>query len=141
MTGKLIKIVEMKDDGDHRGFSYNLPGIAFEHIGEIKDIHCAQILSNKIRGNHYHIERQEIIQVFYEGDWTLGYQSTDENTPSYQRFSGQGSVLIFISPYVSHAIRNDGVKPLLIIAYSSRIYQPDDTDSYSSIVLPVEIPE
>lgn len=133
-----LRYSQLEDKGDYRGSSFNVPTSLLQLVGNIKDIHIAKILPNYVRGNHYHLERKEIIIVFYDDIWMLGWDNGYNTTVMQAKFSGSGTLLIEVESNISHAIKNIGRKDLLIIALSSHIYGPEKSDTFTRIVLPSE---
>ena len=99
-------------------------------MGEIKDVHIAEIKPGQIRGNHYHSKRGEYITVVYTGDWSLHWDTGEGTAVSHKRFDGSGAVLITPPLNWSHAVRNDGDGSLWIFVASDQAYDRDEKDEY-----------
>ena len=103
---------------DTRGLSLSVAAKSLGELDGIRDIHIAEIRPGQVRGNHYHLRRTELIAVAYDGSWSLHWD-TGPNTPTETRsFTGTGGMLISAPRTWSHAIRNDGVSSIWIVALS-----------------------
>src|SRR5579862_3104931 len=131
----MVRILSLDDHGDGRGFSYSLPDRQFSFLGSVEDVHFSMTLPGHIRGNHFHRWRKEVLVVRYEDSWTLAWDLGEGTVPELRKFEGTGTVVVEIEPLASHAVRNDGQRPLLIFAMTNGIYDPANPDSYSRIVL------
>jgi len=131
----MVRIVEVDDRGDQRGSSYSLQEQQFSFLGSVADVHFSTTLPGHIRGNHFHRLRKEVLVVRYEDSWTLAWDQGEGTVPELRTFEGAGTVVVEIEPLTSHAVRNDGQRPLLIFAMTNGLYDPANPDSYSRIVL------
>lgn len=130
MAGTELKVIELKDSGDGRGSSFPVPEQCFEDGFTVRDAHLSTLSPGHVRGNHFHITRNEVLLVMSADRWSL-YWDTGEGTQVTARmFDGPGSVLIRVPPYASHAIKNDGTQPLRIVGLTDGPYDPVSPDSY-----------
>jgi len=130
MTDAELSITVVKDSGDERGSSFPVPGDCFGDGFSVRDAHLSSLLPGHIRGNHFHVERNEILLVMSVGRWSLHWDS-GEGTPVRVRvFDGPGAVLIRVPPHASHAIRNDGDSPLQVIGLTDGPYDPASPDAF-----------
>lgn len=119
-----LHISELDNHGDSRGFSFSPPQEALDFLGRIVDMHLASTYPGSVRGNHYHMRKQEAIIFLPGAAWSLHWDE-GEGTPTQHRdFDGAGAILLLISPGCSHAVRNDGTGPLWLVASSSEPYDP-----------------
>lgn len=123
-----IQIAELPNHGDARGFSFSPPAQALDFVGRIVDIHLASTAPGAIRGNHYHLHKQEAIIVFPGPAWSLHWDEGEDEgeTTAAQNhsFTGSTAVLVLVSPGCSHAVRNDGTSLLWLVTCSSELYDP-----------------
>jgi dTDP-4-dehydrorhamnose 3,5-epimerase-like enzyme len=119
-----IQISELDNSGDARGFSFTLPAQALDFLGRIADMHLASTKPGGIRGNHYHIRKQEAIIFLPGAAWSLHWDEGEGTAPRRRDFDGSRAILALISPGASHAVRNDGTTTLWLIAGSSEPYDP-----------------
>ena len=126
MTGK-IEISELPNGGDLRGFSFTAPAAALEFVGRMSDVHLASTGPRAVRGNHYHLRRREAIVILPGTKWSLHWDEGEGSAPQHRSFSGEGAVLVLVSPGASHAVRNDGDDLLWLVAISSETYDPAES--------------
>ena len=131
----MVRILPLDNRGDQRGFSYSLQDHHFSFLGSVKDVHFSTTLPGHIRGNHYHRLRRELLIVRYEDSWTLAFDQGEGTAVAARTFAGCGTVAVEIEPLASHAVRNDGQRPLLIFAMTNGLYDPANPDAYGRIVL------
>jgi dTDP-4-dehydrorhamnose 3,5-epimerase-like enzyme len=126
-----LEVTEVGDSGDGRGTSFPVPAGCFGEGFSVLDAHLSTLLPGHIRGNHFHVARNEILMVMSTGAWSLHWD-TGEGTPlSIREFDGSTAVLIRVSPHASHAIRNDGERPLQIIGLTDGPYDPAAPDAFT----------
>jgi dTDP-4-dehydrorhamnose 3,5-epimerase-like enzyme len=130
------RITQIPDHGDIRGSSFTPPSIWTAFLGTVQDMHIASILPGAIRGNHYHLERREILLVQYQDRWSFYWDAGPETEARRHSFAGGGLVMIEVEPGASHAIRNEGAQTLLMIGMSSLSFDPEHPDSYLRTVVP-----
>jgi oxalate decarboxylase/phosphoglucose isomerase-like protein (cupin superfamily) len=122
-----IKILELGNTGDARGFSFTAPAEALEFVGRVADMHLASTAPGAIRGNHYHLRRREAIVILPGTAWSLHWDRGEGTAGQHRHFDGSSAVLVLVSPGGSHAVRNDGTTPLWLVACSSEPYDPTET--------------
>jgi UDP-2-acetamido-2,6-beta-L-arabino-hexul-4-ose reductase len=131
----MVRILSLDNRGDQRGFSYSLQARQFAFLGSVKDVHFSATLPGHIRGNHFHRLRKELLVVCYEDSWTLAFDQGEGTAVTSRTFSGSGTVAVEIEPLASHAVRNDGQRPLLVVAMTNGLYDAANPDAYGKIVL------
>jgi oxalate decarboxylase/phosphoglucose isomerase-like protein (cupin superfamily) len=122
-----LRISELSNNGDARGFSFTVPADALDFLGRIADIHLASTLPGAVRGNHYHLRRREVIIILPGPAWSLHWDEGEGMAAQHRSFDGSGAVLVLVSPGSSHAVRNNGAGPLWLVASSSEPYDPAET--------------
>jgi dTDP-4-dehydrorhamnose 3,5-epimerase-like enzyme len=123
------QIKRLADTGDDRGSSYTPDHNWQTFLETIAELHITTVLPGKIRGNHVHLRKREILVVIHTDKWSFHW---DEGlgTPAQQSvFEGTGAELIEVPPGCSHAVRNDGLAPLTVLGFCDRIYDPADPDA------------
>ncbi len=94
----------------------------------------ASIEPGHVRGDHFHVERREMILVLPHDRWTLCWDG-GEGTPAQSRgFLDASATAVLISPLSSHAVKNDGTRTMWIMAASDGAYDPDAPDAYRRVV-------
>jgi dTDP-4-dehydrorhamnose 3,5-epimerase-like enzyme len=119
-----IRISELRNSGDARGFSFSPPREALDFLGGIADLHLASTLPGAVRGNHYHMHKQEAIMFLPGAAWSLHWDDGEGTPTQHRSFDGSTAIMVLISPGCSNAVRNDGKNPLWLIACSSERYDP-----------------
>jgi oxalate decarboxylase/phosphoglucose isomerase-like protein (cupin superfamily) len=119
-----IQILELGNHSDGRGFSVSLPRQALDFLGNVADMHLASTAPGAVRGNHYHLNKQEAIIVLPGSAWSLHWDEGEGTAAQHRIFNGSTAVLVLISPGRSHAVRNDGAALLWLVACSSEPYDP-----------------
>jgi oxalate decarboxylase/phosphoglucose isomerase-like protein (cupin superfamily) len=122
-----VKISELTNLGDARGVSFTVPAEVLNFLGEVADIHLASTAPKAIRGNHYHLRRNEAIVLLPGTAWSLHWDEGNGTSAQHRRFDGSAAVQVLISPGASHAVRNDGDNPLWLVACSSLPYDPTES--------------
>ena len=117
-----IRISELPNHGDSRGFSCAVPQEAIDFVGSIADIYVAATATGAIRGNHFHRHKREALILLPGTAWSLHWDDGDATFVQQRSFEGSSAVLVLIPPGVSNAVRNDGDQPLWLIACSSEPY-------------------
>lgn len=129
-----IEIVEFEDHGDHRGTLFSIGHQDLNFLSSMKNIHYGTIERHCIRGNHYHLERNEILVITYSDDWTFYWSDKHAQAITLRNYKGKGSVLIKIDPGIAHAIKNTGKGLLQIISISDTEFNPHAPDTFSKIL-------
>jgi dTDP-4-dehydrorhamnose 3,5-epimerase-like enzyme len=119
-----IKILELNNNGDARGFSFSPPREALSFLDRIADIHLASTAPGAVRGNHYHVRKHEAIFILPGAAWSLHWDEGEDTPAQHRAFDGANAVLVLVSPGSSHAVRNDGEATLWLVACSSDPYDP-----------------
>jgi dTDP-4-dehydrorhamnose 3,5-epimerase-like enzyme len=126
MTEKL-RISELSNRGDARGFSFTAPAEALAFVGRIADVHLASTKPGAVRGNHYHVRRRQAIMAQPGVNWSLHWDEGEGSPAQHREFEGSRAVLVLLSPGASIAMRNEGNSDLWIVTISSETYDPADS--------------
>jgi dTDP-4-dehydrorhamnose 3,5-epimerase-like enzyme len=122
-----IRVTELGNTGDGRGFSFTTPTEALEYVGRMADVHLASTKPGAVRGNHYHLRRREAIVVLPGPKWSLHWDEGEGTATQHRGFDGSGAVLVLVETGASHAVRNDGEDVLWLVAISSENYDPGES--------------
>jgi dTDP-4-dehydrorhamnose 3,5-epimerase-like enzyme len=125
-----LTTLQLENRGDGRGSSFSLPHRWLRVLTALEDMHISTLLPGHIRGNHYHVDRRELIVVLYADSWSLHWDGGPGTPVQRHEFEGSGAALIVIPPLASHAIRNDGRTDLQLMAASDGRYDPAAPDAY-----------
>lgn len=115
--------------GDARGFSHSVPASTLSYLRELHDVHLAELIPGGIRGNHYHVERRELLLIRHEDRWRLHHDKGESTQVRRDDFNGAGLVCVEVPPLCSHAVENTGGRSLVIIAISDFPYTPANPDT------------
>lgn len=132
---KAIQITELPDTGDNRGSSFQFPEQFYDFLKVSVDTHLMTMKPNKIRGNHYHALHREILVVIHSDKWSFYWDSGLDTNVEKHSFSGKGTVMIFIQPNASHAVKNDGNSDLVVMGFSNLKFDPEKPDSHIRIIV------
>jgi dTDP-4-dehydrorhamnose 3,5-epimerase-like enzyme len=121
-----IKISELNNHGDARGFSFSPPAEALDFLGRVADMHLASTKPGAVRGNHFHMRKNEAIVFLPGAAWSLHWDEGEGTATQRRTFDGSSAVLVLVSPGASHAVRNDGDATLWLVACSSEPYDPKE---------------
>jgi dTDP-4-dehydrorhamnose 3,5-epimerase-like enzyme len=130
MAATAVSIVELVDSSDARGSSFSPDAAWLEDGFALRDLHVVTVLPGKVRGNHFHAERREILVVQYADRWTLFWDSGADTDVQTKQFEGQGSAVLEVAPNAAHAIRNDGERVLHVVGLSDAWYDPTAPDAF-----------
>jgi dTDP-4-dehydrorhamnose 3,5-epimerase-like enzyme len=116
---------------DQRGFVLEL--LAAEEFAPQRNAHIVVSLPGVVRGNHYHKKGLETITIlgpsvvrFREGD------RIEEVTVPYKE-----AWRFVFPPGVSHAIRNLGTEPNILVAFNTMAHDPVNPDTYPDKLMEV----
>ncbi len=122
-----IQILELSNSGDTRGSSFTAPAEALAFVGRVADMHLASTCSAAVRGNHFHLRRQEAIVALPGTAWSLHWDEGEGTPAQHRKFDGSVAILVLVSPGASHAVRNDGEDILWLVAISSESYDSEES--------------
>jgi len=107
---------------DARGLVFEPIGV--EAIALQRNVHVALTEPGGIRGNHFHERATEITVVLGPGLVRLREdgQVRDVNVPPGETWR------FIIPPGVGHAFQNTGTQPLLLVAFSTSVFDPANPD-------------
>ena len=108
MPFSTLKITVLKDSGDERGSSFPAPEECFADGFPVRNVHLSTLLPGHVRGNHFHVTRNEILLVMSVDRWSLHWDSGIGTPADFREFDGSSAVVVRVPPHASHAIRNDG---------------------------------
>jgi dTDP-4-dehydrorhamnose 3,5-epimerase-like enzyme len=119
-----IRISELNNSGDARGYSFSPPAAALDFVGRIADMHLASTGPGSVRGNHYHLRKNEAVIILPGPAWSLHWDDGEGTPTQHRNFPGSSAVLVLVSPGASHAVLNDGSGALWLVTCSSEPYDP-----------------
>lgn len=94
------------------------------------EIYTVSFNVRSIRGNHYHkLTTEWFVAIKGKLDLYLEHIKTKET--ELIKLDGNKPICVQIDPLVAHALVTMSNKEAILIAYSSRKYDPDKTDTYN----------
>lgn len=130
-----MKITELQNHGDTRGFSATCNCHEFQFPARLKEVHCTTLAPGAVRGNHYHLVRTEIIFVWRRDSCRIAWDEGDGTAIQVSDYVGSGQLVIEVEPHFSHAIGNTGSQEMVVMALSDFLYSPNDPDAFPRKVL------
>jgi hypothetical protein len=88
-----------------------------------------------VRGNHYHLKRQELLVIMADDRWSLHWDDGADTAVHARDFAGPGAVLVCVPIGSSHAIRNDGSAPLRMVGLTDGPYDPERPDAHPRVLI------
>jgi len=129
-----VEVIQLSDTGDHRGSSFPLGSEWLNFLGRAVDCHVMTIKPGRVRGNHYHAGKREILIIVYKDRWSLCWDTGPSTSAQGHTITGSGAVMVKVAPLASHAIVNDGGLDLFVMALCSEPYDPSAPDSFPRMV-------
>jgi UDP-2-acetamido-2,6-beta-L-arabino-hexul-4-ose reductase len=105
------------------------------HISRQENVHVVVTQPGCIRGNHYHTRGTEVIVVCGPALVRLRDGQAIEDISVAQ----DQALRLTIPPGVSHAIRNTGDRPNVMIAFNSVAYSQEQPDVFRDVLLEREV--
>jgi dTDP-4-dehydrorhamnose 3,5-epimerase-like enzyme len=111
-------------------------GVVFEPLDEARlttqrNVHVVLTEPGCIRGNHYHRKGTEVITVYGPALVRLR-----EDAELEERIVAEGQALRFtIPPGISHAVKNTGDRPNLLIAFNSEVHNWEAPDVVCDVLI------
>lgn len=97
-------------------------------------MHAATIEPGRIRGNHFHRDRDEAILVIYLDSWVFCSDSGPDTQVAIDKFAGSGAVVAHVPRGHSHAVSNTGRQPLVIVSLSNGDYDSESGETQRRVV-------
>lgn len=130
---KRFEVITFKPFEDKRG---SLKKIAMKsRVGmDIEEVYILYSNKGAIRGNHYHKETVEYFTLV-EGTASFSLKDLETGCSETIKLSADDNIIIKVPVNVVHAFKNEEDEPMVMLAVSSREYNPDDTDTYSMVIM------
>lgn len=134
MAGR-YEIIKIKPYADYRG---ELKKVFTRYMLEaeqaVEEIYVLYTNKGSVRGNHYHKNNIEFFSVL-KGTATIALKGIEDDEADFLRISAEDDVVLKVPENVGHGFRNDDDEALVILAAASRLYEPDDSDTYAMKLL------
>jgi dTDP-4-dehydrorhamnose 3,5-epimerase-like enzyme len=120
-----IDVTEMPKFSDERGFLVEfLKSVELDNK-QFGQIYLATLKPGGLRGNHFHRDKSEWLCIVQgKARIALEHVETKERKELELDAGAEKIVRVKIPPNVAHAIKNVSQVPLVIVAYTDRLYNP-----------------
>ena len=108
-------------------------GYLMEFANEPGQIFVARSRPGALRGGHYHLRKFEKFTVL-EGQGLLSVRKRGTNVIREHWLTGDRPEIVEVVPGEVHSITNEGAGDMLLIAWSSEVFNPQDPDTFSEDV-------
>lgn len=122
-----FELHELPDRGDGRGAAFFFDPATIEWLGHVAELHVVAIAPGKVRGNHLHRERREIVFVHYEGEVQVAWRAAGTAEAGTLQFEGNGGFVARIEPGTLHAFKNSGAGFVEVVSLSNGHFDPAET--------------
>lgn len=100
---------------------------------DIKQIYVATIKPGEIRGNHYHLKRQEWFFIA-AGEAEISLEDIKTKKKIHLKVSAKKPQVVTIFPKIAHAVKNIGKEVVYLVSAQNDIYNHKKPDSVSKII-------
>ena len=100
----------------------------------IEEIYVLYTNKGSVRGNHYHKQNVEFFTVL-KGTAVIALKDVEGGEVEILKVSAGDDIVVKVPGNVAHGFRNDEDEDLVILAAASRLYAPEDTDTYNYLLL------
>jgi len=131
MSIKKVRVVNLEKKKDSRGFFCELIQGKYVPVqGDFGLVYISQAtLPGVIKGNHYHRRKTEWFCVI-KGSAEL-YLKDNNDSPTMKIEMGEEDLkMVEVPPGIIHAFKNIGSGEMILLAYISESYDPDDPDTF-----------
>lgn len=97
------------------------------HTGEI---YLTMGKPGQVKGGHYHPEAVEWFTII-EGQAILMLEDIETHVRKNIEMSLEEAITVFIPNNVAHIIVNNSDKNFILLAYTDKLYDPEDTIAYT----------
>jgi len=133
-----LDIVKLKKKKSKSGFLVEfLKGNELDKFNkEFAQIYVATILPGKVRGNHYHKKKLEWFTIL-NGRVKVVIENikTKEKVEFILDSSQEYLPRIFLNKETAHVFKNISNSTVVLVAYTNKIYDPNNPDTYEYKVL------
>ena len=126
---KLPEVRPLDQKKDKRGRVFEV--LRREHVleGGFGQVYVFTGSPGSVKGNHYHTRKTEWFCVI-SGEGELILCDCESQLRDYITLSGDCPTVVTIPAGVAHAIRNLGDTEMIVLAYITEPYRPEDPDTY-----------
>jgi len=124
-----IKKEKVKVHRDNRGALYKSVDNSYVKNKVFGEIYCIDFKGGTPRGDHYHKKTTEYFTSI-KGKIDLLLKDTRSGETCRLVLDSEDPVCVRIDPYIAHSVVAPFEGEAILLAYSDRPYDPDDTDTY-----------
>jgi len=122
-----FEILPLDDRNDGRGHAFFFDPDTLVWLGPIAEIHVVGITPGKVRGNHRHRDRREIVFLRHDGAVEIAWQAPG-GVLGRERREGPGGFLVRIEPLTLHAFKNAGTGAVEVVSLSNGHFDRTETE-------------
>lgn len=87
-----------------------------------------------VKGNHYHTRKHEWFCAI-QGEGSIVVENNETGERDEIPIGEKNLVCVAVPPNHTHALKNSGGKPLLVLIYISEAYNPEDPDTFKKKIV------
>ncbi len=100
----------------------------------IEEIYVLYTNKGSVRGNHYHKQNVEFFTVL-KGTAVIALKDVGGGEAETLKVSAGDNIVVKVPENVAHGFRNDEDEDLVILAAATKLYDPEDTDTFNYLLL------
>lgn len=128
------QVSELALRSDHRGWLVELLGQEQVNSDEFGLVYAFAAVPQAVRGNHYHVRKTEWFCVI-RGTGRLVLEDANTGDREEIALDGKTMVRVRIPPLAAHAIQNTGDSEMIVLAYISEPFDPEDPDTFAKEII------
>jgi hypothetical protein len=128
LAGSVFRILHLPDRDDGRGAAFFFDDDTIAWLGRVAEIHVVAIAPGRVRGNHRHAARREVVFVHHQGAVEVAWRGPGRDDTEHVTFEGAGGFIARIEPGTLHALRNAGTGFVEVVSLSNGRFDPSETD-------------
>ncbi len=133
LLDRRIEIIDRQKLVDGRGWFLKIINGREKHLPQrIGEIYTILAKPNQVRAEHYHLQACEWFTLL-QGKAELWLEDVNTREQLSVSLDAHDPQTIYVPNGVAHAFRNLSSQPFILITYSDRQYDPNDTISYKIV--------
>lgn len=125
-----VKMIPRKLIVDDRGWFFKAITGTEDYIpNHTGEVYLTMGKPGQTKGGHYHPEAVEWFTVI-DGNAVLKLEDVETHERKDIELSLEKAVSVFIPNKVAHVVENTGGKDFILLAYTDKLYDPQDTIPY-----------
>lgn len=130
LNNKKVLALKLDVRKDERGWLTEI--LRSEDLGESSEfgqLFLTVANEGAVKGNHFHTRKYEWFSVI-QGSGILYIENNDTGVRDEIEMSEDCLLKVRVPPNHTHAVKNTGSKPLMLLVYISESFNPDDPDTF-----------